>query len=519
MLIRDGKARAEYTDFVDRQIDITRRVHTGDEDLAALHAGKLVRTLVAAADSRQFGSALAGWRDKETAIRALADPPETFVEKMLAELAVLSRAEFRSGSRDVFTRPIGEFLHYYESSGTTGDPAAAPKALDDLAVNTINIGEMWGRLLTPEDSALVLINGPFAPAGYQFEKVMEYLGVLSLRLWVDNVTGDYTRILRLVRELSISTYVGAPSRLLEMLHFAYRTGEPVPRFRQLLLMAEQTGPSLLRHLERLTGARAFVGTFGSSETGTTAVTCEEGSLHLQVQSYLFELADAQGIRRVGEGPDKGELMVTCLDLPARPLLRYQTGDLVEVNSTPCPCGLALPVMRTLGRAQDVIGRAGGGVRQEDVEALLWSENSAEVEHFTVLNYMLVLRGPDVVCLLTTDREPDEPGLDAVRRRLAPLFDGRTLAVRTVPVLPPLAFLGSYLGWKLSRLVNLDDAAMMDRLPPPIAEVVRDSLAKIEATFPAALGLPRFPPGPRRPADMRQTSHQTGEVRSNLPSLP
>jgi phenylacetate-CoA ligase len=480
MLFSDRKVRADYADFVDRQIAAVRRAHAGEEDLPALHADKLIRTLVAAADSRQFGTVLAGWRDEETVVRARADEPEAFVEKMLAELAVLGRAEFRSGSRAVFTRPMGEFLHYYESSGTTGDPVAAPKALDDLAANTINIGEMWGRVLTPADSALILINGPFAPAGYQFEKVMEYLGVLSLRLWVDNVTGDYTRILRLLRELSISTYVGSPSRLLEMLHFAYRHGEPLPRFRWLLLMAEQAGPSLLRHLERLTGAKAFVGSFGSSETGTTAATCEQGRLHLQVQSYLFELADSHGIRPVGAGQDEGELVVTCLDLRARPLLRYQTGDLVEVSGIPCPCGVALPVVRTLGRAHDVM-RLGDGVRQEDVESALWSENSPEPGRFTVLNYMLVLRGPDIVCLLTTDREPEEPGLDAVRRRLAALFDGHNLSVRTVPTLPPLASLGSYLGWKLSRLVDLDDPAMTDRLPPPIAEVVRVSLAEIEAT--------------------------------------
>ena len=113
--------------------------------------------------------------------------------------------------------------------------------------------------------------------------------------------------------------------------------------------------------------------------------------------------------------------------------------------------------------------------------MLWAENSPEAGHFTVLNYMLVLRGPDVVCLLTTDREPEAPGLDAVRQRLATLFDGHNLSVRTVQSLPPLASLGSYLGWKLSRLVDLDDPAMTDRLPPPIAEVVRVSLAEIEAT--------------------------------------
>lgn len=477
MLFRDGALRAEYADFVGRQINVVRQVHAGEVNLPALHAEKLVRTLVAAAGAKRFGSSLAGWRDEETVSRARADEPQAFVDKMLTELDVLGRAEFRSGSRDLFARPINDFLHYYESSGTTGDPVAAPKALDDLAANTINIGEMWGRVLAPDDSVLILINGPFAPAGYQFEKVMEYLGLLSVRLWVDNVTGDYTRILRLLRELSISTYVGSPSRLLEMLHFAYGHGEPLPRFRQLLLLAEQAGPSLLRHLERLTGAKAFVGSFGSSETGTTAATCEYGQLHLQVQSYLFELADSQGIRLVGNGGhDRGELVVTCLDLRARPLLRYRTGDLVEVTGTPCPCGVALPVVRTLGRAHDVVRLGGDVVRQEEVESVLWAETSPS---FTVLNYVLVLRGSDVVCLLTADREPDAPGLEAVRRRLAPLFDGRDVAVRPVPALPPLASLGSYLGWKLSRLVDLDDAALTDRLPPPIAEVVRVSLAEIE----------------------------------------
>ncbi|GAA2785262.1 phenylacetate--CoA ligase family protein [Crossiella cryophila] len=480
MLFKDQKLRTDYADLVDRRIKEVRLAHTGAPDLDSLRADKLARTLAAAADSPRFSGSLARWRDKEPVVRERDEEPSAFIEKTLAELPILTRAEFRAGSREVFTRPVNEFLHYYESSGTTGDPVAAPKALEDLAANTINIGEMWGRVLGPSDSALILINGPFAPAGYQFEKVLEYLGLLSVRLWVDNVTGDYTRILRLLRELSISTYVGSPSRLLEMLHFAYRHDEPLPRFRKLMLLAEQTGPALLRHLERLTGARAFVGSFGSSETGTTAATCEHGSLHLQTQSYLFELADARGIRLLDrERADRGELVVTCLDLEARPLLRYQTGDLVEVSGIPCPCGVALPVVRTLGRAQDVLRLGGDHIRQEEVESVLWGENDQDLAGFTVLNYLLALRKSEVVCLVTTDREPTAFGLAAIRRRLATVFHGRRLVLRTVPALPPLASLGSYLGWKLSRLVDLDDQALTDRLPPPIAEIVRGSLADIE----------------------------------------
>ncbi|MER6795883.1 hypothetical protein [Amycolatopsis mediterranei] len=38
MLFGDGKVRADYTDFVERQIADVRRVHAGEEDLSASHA-------------------------------------------------------------------------------------------------------------------------------------------------------------------------------------------------------------------------------------------------------------------------------------------------------------------------------------------------------------------------------------------------------------------------------------------------------------------------------------------------
>jgi phenylacetate-CoA ligase len=478
LLLRDEALRADNIRLLEQHLMVIRDVHTGRCDLPARYASKLIDTLVVASRSRLYGDSLARWQDPEVVERARRMPAENFLGEIFGALPLLPRGRLREQSRDAFTRDTAAFLHYYESSGTTGDPVAAPKAVDDLVVNTTNIGEMWGRVLTPQDRALVLINGPFAPAGYQFEKVLEYLGVMSLRLWVDNVTGDYTRVLRLIRELSVNTYVGSASRLLEMIHFALHNDEPLPPFDHLLLMAEQTGPGLIRHLERLTGATAYVGCYGSSETGTIAVTCEQGRMHLQTQSFLLELKDEHGIRIVDGTADRGELVVTTLDLPGRPLVRYCTGDLVEVDGERCPCGLVPPVLRTLGREQDVVAMADGGVRQDDFEAALWAEALPEP---TVLNYMLVLRGTEVVCLVTTDRPADEAWSQVAADALRGLFPGRTFAVRPVAALPPLASMGSYVGWKLSRVLDLNDARMWDRLPAPIDEVLRETLADIEAT--------------------------------------
>lgn len=467
LLMRDEKHRVDAGQRLARHLAVIGDVFAGRCDFQTLHSAKLAETLTAAAHAKLYSTSLATLVGRNGAACRPFD-------ETLAMLPLLGKRELSERSTDAFTRRTSEFLHYFESSGTTGPPVSAPKAVDDLLVNTANIGEMWGRFLTPEDVALILIIAPLAPAPYQFEKVLEYLGVMSLKPWVDYIDGDYTKVLRLVDELGVNVFVGAPSRLLAMIQFAVRRGLPAPRFDRLMLIAEQTGPSFLRHLERLTGAQAYVGCYGSSETGTIAVSCERRRLHLQLQSFLLELHDESGTRLVDGTADRGELVVTTLDLLARPLLRYRTGDLVEVDAAPCPCGLALPVVRTQGRAQDVLAMPGGAVRQEDLEAAIWADG---IRGAIVLNYMLVIRGDEIVCLVTTDRPVDAGWAGDTARRIRPVFPGRRLTVRPVDALSPLASLSGDLGWKLSRVLDLGQERAWDRLPAAIAAVVRDGLGE------------------------------------------
>ncbi|MYZ35638.1 MULTISPECIES: phenylacetate--CoA ligase family protein [unclassified Streptomyces] len=476
LLLRDTRTEQTLLGTARAHTDLVRDSHAGASAPAAL-GRKFAATVQAALDSGLYErDTLTGLAEK--AAQSARTAPETVVADLLPRLPFLPKQSLSAAGHQAFTRGLSEFLHYYESSGTTGNPVAAPKALDDLIVNTINIGEQWARILDRSDRALILINAPFAPAAYQFEKVLEYLQVMSLRPWVDNITGDYTRVLRLTRELGVTVFVGPPSRLLEMVQFAYRNDEPVPAFDKLLLMAEQTGPGFIRHLERLTGATAYVAAYGSSETGTTAVTCEQGNLHLQTQSYVLELTDDSGTRFIDGSPDRGELVVTTLDMQARPLLRYRTGDLVEIPGTPCSCGVATPLLRTLGRSQDLIVLEGNGIRQNDFEAGLWPEEHSGP---TVLNYMLVIRDKAIVCLATTDVPVGEDWTHTTAERIGGLFPGYDLALRPVEKLPPLASLGQYLGWKLSRVLDLNDARNWDRLPAPIRSVVETTLAEYAST--------------------------------------
>jgi phenylacetate-CoA ligase len=474
LLLRDETSRSTSDRLQREHTALVAAFHRGDADLRATHARKLAGTIRAALSSPMYDGSLPAELRAAVVDGHQVAADELF--ELFGKVGFLTKQDLSRFGRDAFTRELADFVHYYESSGTTGNPAAAPKAIDDLVVNTINIGEMWSRILRPTDIGLILINAPFAPAAYQFEKILEYLEVMSFRPWVDNITGDYTRVLRLLAELGATVFVGPPSRLLELVQFAHRGGFPAPRFDTLLLMAEQTGPSFLAHLERLTGAKAYVGSYGSSETGTPAVTCEHRALHLQPQSYLLELLDDDGVRPVTGAADRGELVITTLDIPARPLLRYRTGDLVEIDGSSCPCGLPMPVLRTMGRSQDMLVLDGSGIRQNDLEAALWAE---PLTGGTVFNYMLVVRGTAVVVLVTTDGAGDPPWSAELTDRLRPLFGGYDVRVRPVPTLPPLASLGQYLGWKLSRVLDLGDEKNWDRLPAPILAVVRQTMAEID----------------------------------------
>lgn len=95
--------------------------------------------------------------------------------------------------------------------------------------------------------------------------------------------------------------------------------------------------------------------------------------------------------------------------------------------------------------------------------------------------MLVIRDRTILCLATTTGEADAAWTEATTRRIAGLFPGYELALRPVEKLPPLASLGQYLGWKLSRVLDLNDDRNWDRLPAPIRGVVETTLAEYAST--------------------------------------
>ncbi len=63
----------------------------------------------------------------------------------------------------------------------------------------------------------------------------------------------------------------------------------------------------------------------------------QDGLHLQEDRFLFECLNPETLEPAPEG-EPGELVVTDLFHEAQSLLRFRTGVIAVLNSSPCPCG-------------------------------------------------------------------------------------------------------------------------------------------------------------------------------------
>ena len=127
-------------------------------------------------------------------------------------------------------------------------------------------------------------------------------------------------------------------------------------------------------IERSFGAHAFDHT-GMTELGPTGVSCTaRDGVHLIESEFVFEVRDDAGT--VHQLPDSGtisgELVATNLGRWGSPLIRYRTGDRVEVSRAACACGSPFPKMLggIRGRVDDMFTVRGVNLYPSQVEDLV-----------------------------------------------------------------------------------------------------------------------------------------------------
>jgi phenylacetate-CoA ligase len=140
-------------------------------------------------------------------------------------------------------------------------------------------------------------------------------------------------------------------------------------------------PNVRKQIEEDWGARCFDHA-GATEVGAWAFDCEalDDSIHLNEAEFIFELIETKSgeaitIEEAANKIDaRGELVITNPGRAGMPLLRYRTGDLVEVSNEPCACGRSFARIKggVIGRADDMLIVRGVNLYPSAIDNLLRS---------------------------------------------------------------------------------------------------------------------------------------------------
>lgn len=93
--------------------------------------------------------------------------------------------------------------------------------------------------------------------------------------------------------------------------------------------------------------------YGSSEAIGLTFECSHRQLHVNSDWYLLEPVD-ENDQPMPPGELSSAVLVTNLANRLQPLIRYRMGDRVAMSPGLCPCGSPFPVIRVIGRTDEVL---------------------------------------------------------------------------------------------------------------------------------------------------------------------
>lgn len=314
-------------------------------------------------------------------IRSLADLarlPLTTKSELMEDQA--ANAPFGSN----LTYPIEAYTRLHQTSGTTGVPL---KVLD-----TSESWDWWARCwahvlagsgVTASDRVfLAFAFGPFIGFWAAVEGARKLGAVM-----IPGGGRDSLQRLELMRETGATVLCCTPTYALRLAEVGREAGFDMGSLAvRATVHAGEPGaniPATKQRIQDAWSAKCFDHA-GASEIGAHSFECEQqpGGTHLIESEFIAEVIDPKTGAAVPPG-ERGELVITNLGRWGFPLIRYRTGDLVEVNLDPCACGRTFLRFQggILGRADDMVTVRGVNVFPAGVENII--RKFVEVDEFRI----------------------------------------------------------------------------------------------------------------------------------------
>ncbi len=318
--------------------------------------------------------------------------------------------------------PADQIVRVNATSGTTGVPTLYALTQHDVdVVNEMHARKYWRAGIRPGHAMLQALSLSMFTGGLPLSQGIMHLGASVIPVGVE---GGTRRVLEFAKLTKPDAVIATPSfgqHLIEQCPDI--TGEParalgIGRF---FCAGEPGGgdPETRTILAEGFGARVFDHTGGGH--AFHGISCDEPpgefkGMHFVSEDHcLLELIDPESKAPVPlDDGAVGEMVWTFLDWYGGPFVRYAMGDIVQVLTEPCACGMPGIRFRIIGRADDMLIVKGVNVYPQAIKAVIDSLYPRTTGAFRIV---LERPGPKVAPPLRIRVEADAAITDSDREGL------------------------------------------------------------------------------------------------------
>jgi phenylacetate-CoA ligase len=280
----------------------------------------------------------------------------------VATLPFVGRVVLRDRGQELVCVSLGDIARVVTlpTSGSTGPPKRLWFAEDDLELTADHFRHGMRALVVPGDHVLVLMPGQ--TPGSVGALLREGLARDGVEVDSYGFVDDCSKVAARILEFEADCLVGVPGQVVRLARSEAGRKIGPGRVKSVLLSGDHVTPAMRTAIEQAWACRVFEH-YGSTEIGLGgAVQCHaHAGLHVREADLLFEVVDPLSGEPLPDGAE-GELVVSTLTRRGMPLIRYRTGDLVQMAAEPCECGSVLRcIERVVGRRDDRAVLGGDGI--------------------------------------------------------------------------------------------------------------------------------------------------------------
>lgn len=311
------------------------------------------------------------YRDKFNACGMVPEDIKTFED--FQKVPLMTKDEHRrtqEESLEKYGHPYGiiacapqeKIVRINSTSGTTGTPTLYTLTRHDVAVvNELHARKFWRSGLRPNHVIIQALSLSMFTGGLPLSEGLMHLGASVVPVGIEAGT---RRVLQFIELTSANAIIATPSfgEFLIEKTLEYTGKDARDLGIRLYYCAGEPGggnPETRKRLSEGFNAKVFDNTGGGH--AFHGMSCDEppeqySGMHFTSEDHcLLELVHPETKAPVDiEDGATGEMVFTFLDWEGGPFMRYALGDILEVYTRPCTCGMPGIRFKIVGRADDML---------------------------------------------------------------------------------------------------------------------------------------------------------------------